>query len=128
MRLVALDPGGITGAALHTRDGFQTFAQVAPEQVWIMLDNWKPEVVVMESFLFRQRTKVDLTPVEVIGRVKEWCRQHDIDLVMQTPAQAKHFWTDEKLKERGVYNKGLPHANDAARHALYFLEFGAGKK
>jgi hypothetical protein len=126
MRIVAIDPGKTTGMTLVTfRSGetiFESSCQVKQDKVWISLDNYKADVIVLEKFIGYPKVKMDFTPVEVMGIVREWCRQHDIDLVEQTPSQAKHYYTDVRLKERELYIKGMPHANDAMRHALYYLE------
>jgi len=83
------------------------------------------DYVVCESFQYRPHIpKVDLTPVEVIGVVKEWCRQNKVTLIMQTPAQAKAFWNDDRLKQFRVYKTNMPHANDAMRHLFYATYFG----
>lgn len=128
MRIVALDPGKTTGAALATlrNDDYEieTVCQVEPDFIWRTLTNYKPEVIVMERFIGYPKIKMDFSPVEVIGIVKEWCRQNDVTLVEQTPAQAKHYFTDARLKERNVYVKGMPHGCDAIRHLLYWLDFG----
>lgn len=86
--------------------------------------------MVYESFQFRSGLpKAVLTPVEVIGVVKEWARQKDWALVSQTPAEGKFFFTDDRLKAMQLWKPGKPHAMDALRHLLYFRkEFVAAKE
>lgn len=132
MKILAIDPGKTTGFYIANRaqgiDMDSGAGQAPQEDIWRLLDGLKPEVVVIEKFSFRGgHTKIDYSPAEVIGVVREWCRQKDVDLHFQTPSQAKHYWGDERLKERNLYNVGMPHANDAVRHFLYFTEFGGGK-
>lgn len=127
--IVALDPGRTTGWATYDLGEHMHAGQwVEPLSVYSELSDMRPTLIVCESFLFRQKIKIDFTPVEVIGVVKLFCYQSGIELVMQTPSQAKHFFTDDRLKERGLYQAGQPHANDATRHMLYYLEFGKGKQ
>jgi len=134
MKIMSFDPGVTTGMCFLSTPGDRPspsafmHAQLATEMVWTTLDFNKPDLVVYEGFYWRQgKTKIDFTPVEVIGIIKEWCRQHDVDYFEQTPSEGKHFFDDERLVARDLYVKGQPHANDATRHLLYFLEFGKGK-
>lgn len=101
----------------------QTVFEVQPEHVWRTLDNMKADAIVMERFIAYPRPKMDLTPVEVIGVIKEWCRQRDASLIQQTASQVKAFYTDDRLKNEGRFEKGMPHANDAMRHLMYYLTF-----
>lgn len=128
IRLLALDPGKTTGwccdppvELLETNHG-----QVEPDKVWLLLCLYKPTHIVMETFVFRQaKSRINLVAVEVIGIVKEWARQYHAEVFEQTPSQAKHYFTDDRLKNRGLYFPGEQHARDAARHLCYIREFGA---
>lgn len=129
--VVALDPGTTTGWAKfekpNNRDGYssgQIADDVVYETLWASaLSTGKyPDVVVCESFQYRPKLdKAVLTPVEVIGVVKLFCRQKKIRLVFQTPAQ-RMWWTDERLKQMRLYKPAHPHANDAMRHLLIYLD------
>lgn len=80
-----------------------------------------PDTVVCESFQYRPALdKAVLEPVEVIGAVKVWCYRYQVRLVFQTPS-SRMWWTNEKLKRMNVYRKANPHANDAMRHLLNYL-------
>lgn len=132
MYIIALDPGGTVGWASfespNNRDGYHS-GQFASNETWAALSSvevfkQKPELLIVESFQYRSHLpKVDLTPVEVIGVVKEWAVQNEVPIVWQTPAQAKFYFTNERLKELHLHYKGHPHANDAMRHLLYYLNF-----
>ena len=122
--ILAFDPGGTTGWACSQNQ----HGQLEPWEVWTFLTYHRPLHLVVESFLRAVSPNRDLTPVKVIGVIEEWARQNEIPITFQTPSQAKHFFTDERLKERGVYYKGEQHARDAARHLLYFQTFGEGIK
>ena len=150
MRLLSLDPGTTTGWAMfrkpNNRDGY-TSGQIRDDQIWGLLETarWDSVDVVLplgdfvrttkqkvdltiicESFQYRQLPKAVLTPVEVIGVVKEWARQNEVEVIFQTPAQGKFYFSDTRLKAMGLWKPGKPHAMDAMRHLLYFLGFGQG--
>lgn len=129
MTVVALDPGGTTGVAILDYKQVHQF-QVetsSPRElvtIWENLNIAGPEEVVIERFQFRYgggRSKVVLTPVEVIGVVKLYCAMKKIRLYEQTPAQAKKLITDDKIRKLGLWVPGQPHAMDATRHLLYHL-------
>ena len=46
---------------------------------------------------------------------------NEVDIKAQTPAQAKGFVTDDKLKKMKLYQPGMPHLNDAMRHLVYYI-------
>lgn len=126
--IVALDPGTTTGVACHLtstplEDGLIT--QLQQDGVWDFLKarhnrHGPAMVIVYESFAYRRLPKAVLTPVEVIGIIKEFGRQYKVRLVAQTPAQGKFYWTDDKLKARGLWTPGKKHAMDALRHLLTY--------
>lgn len=126
--ILALDPGGTTGHASYFPEEDPAFVvgQVQPDQLWEFLQlslQFKMKLIICESFNYRPKAWADLTPVECIGVIKEFARHTEIPTIFQTPEQGKHFFTDDRLKERKLYRKKMPHANDALRHLLYFLEF-----
>lgn len=126
--ILAVDPGLTTGwAAAMSMEDEPSSGQWEYDDVWPRLFIMDPKVVVMESFLFRQRTNVNFAPVEIIGVIKLYARIERKTLIEQTPNQVKHFFTDDRLKDRGLYKVAQPHANDALRHLLYYREFGKGK-
>ncbi len=59
--------------------------------------------------------------LHIIGAVKHECRRLSVPLVLQTPAQAKSFATNDKLKAVGWYTVGADHERDAARHMLVYV-------
>ncbi len=132
--LLALDPGKTTGWASYSpEDAAYLRGEVQPDEIWKLLEDTHATInetitkLIVERFVHRSKFKVDLTPVEVIGVVKEWARQTETMIIWQQPSQAKHFFTNDRLKERGVYLAGKPHANDALRHLLYYQDFGKGR-
>lgn len=121
MSIIALDPGktvGWAGIANHIYSG-----QHSVDELWDFLEYQQPiESLVVERFHVRHMG-VALDPVECIGVIKEWARQNKVIIHWQMPHQAKHFFTDARLREKGLYKKGKPHANDAVRHLLYYKKF-----
>lgn len=128
MTIIALDPGKVTGWASWTKS-FWAVGQVEPDGVWpTLLEDFRDiETLIVERFIHRPKFHVDLTPVEIIGIIKQFSWQYGIPIVWQTPSQAKHYFTNEKLKEMGLYTPGKTHGNDAMRHIQYYLEFGEGR-
>ena len=86
-----------------------------------------PDALVCEGFVIRSNTsKLDAgafsLTTDLIGACRLLAHQAGIPFVRQTPAEAKSFATDDKLRRLGWYRptKG-GHANDASRHLLTFL-------
>lgn len=142
-RIVALDPGGTTGWAMwQDQAGGKTATmwdhffcgQIGPEEhheeLYELLERFQTHdfTVISETFDFRQhdnfRTGVNLISREYIGVAKLFAlqRMHNSPpVVLQTPASAKTFVTDEKLKVMGLWVPGKQHARDALRHLIYYL-------
>src|SRR5437870_3152547 len=104
MIVVALDPGKTTGAA-YVEKGLFMSEEMDQDEVWPFIKSFADYyhaarfLIVVESFLFRPRTKADLTPVEVIGCIKEQARQYGLEICWQTPSQVKAYFTDQRLEE-----------------------------
>jgi hypothetical protein len=135
LRILAIDPGGTTGWALadsveHVHgDSIRSTGQCDSELVWQLLSQIKPKLIVYERFDYRpMKIKVDLTPVEVIGVIKEYARQQEIPTIPQGQAEPKFSFDNKELRELGAYQTALPHANDAIRQLFYYMEFGRKKK
>lgn len=134
-RIVAFDPGGTTGfcGATTMRNQFEyrmVEGQFTPTETYKYLDALQPQEIVMERFVFRRnKTKVDYTPVEVIGRIRQWAEDRQVPIVQEyTLSVVKHYFTDKRLQQLGFWFEGKQHARDAARHFLYYVTFGEGKK
>lgn len=125
--IVALDPGKTTGAAYHYDKVNQYSAeQFSDEYVWRFLTMCRRagmHTLVVEKFKQRPHLQsVDLSPVETIGVVKEWARQDGtVQVEWQDSANAKFFFTDAVLRKMRVYQPASPHAMDALRHLLTYL-------
>lgn len=130
--VVAIDPGGNTGLAWMI-DGTDFGSYVQGGGRFGFVDAFcasiekfaTPTVVVVESFIITSATArktAQPDPYLIYGWLELWCHRHGISFHSQTPAQAKGFGTDAKLKHLGWYSAGNGgHDNDAARHLLTYL-------
>lgn len=134
MVTVAFDPGKMTGVALHHPDNlafegnFEAFALPCEDAMdwaesWIVSGLW--DDVVCESIVITAQTHKKsqdvLCSVEQIGILRYLCRRCGVPFRLQTPAEAKSFGTDAKLKALGWWTKGLDHPRDATRHLILRL-------
>lgn len=115
-------------------------------RLWGLLEQWTVTntIIVCESFEYRrnpkdrQRDNIVLDSKEYIGVVNLYQQhfehttapRHDgllhLDVVYQTAATGKGFWTDQKLQAVGKFGTPKtkwPHANDAMRHLLHYMVF-----
>ena len=88
----------------------------------------RPDIIVYENYkVYSWKTEnhawAGLHTPQLIGCIETLARLYDIPTYTQMAQQAKHFCTDTKLKEWGLYNPGMRHAMDAVRHACYYLLF-----
>jgi len=125
VKIIAFDPGGTTGLAkvILPEEKLDVGQSHSAEAIWYFLNNEWPDQIVYEKFLYQRRDKVDLTPVEVIGVIKLWAAVNRVPIASYTAAQAKTFWTDQKMKKLGGWFEGMPHGTDALRHLLYHRVF-----
>jgi hypothetical protein len=137
---LALDPGVTTGYCIGLLEENKLW--VAPHERKFSLAelydylNWFSPYdifVVYEDFQYRNapRAGLDLTPVKMIGIIELFAESGDHSqqwYYKQTPAQGKGFFTDQRLKDMGVYKVGKAHGRDATRHLLQWYTFGAGSR
>lgn len=134
MRVIALDPGGTTGYAIAVLDDPRSFgfcyAQKKFDEAGLsrLITQIHPHHIVCEDFEYRNKARagLDLTPVKLIGVVNYLCQIMRYELTMQKAAVGKGHFTDDRLKQLQVYQKGVPHGRDACRHLLHWLTFGKG--
>jgi hypothetical protein len=128
VRILAVDPGGNTGLARWADGNWEAWfedAQTAASQVHAELVAGL-DALVFESFRISAQTAKktqtgSLEAIELIGIGRYLARQYGTRFVLQSPAEAKIFATDEKLKALGMWTKGVDHPRDATRHLLLFL-------
>jgi hypothetical protein len=128
--LLAVDPGVTTGVAMWEQGANVYMAEIEDQLRFCDLAEralriqYRDMVVVCESFRVTMETaKKSQQPasLEIIGCLRWLCHTYGAEFVLQTPADAKAFSTDEKLKKADLYRPGQGHANDAARHAYLWL-------
>lgn len=132
MRVLAVDPGGVTGLAVYDAgtDTFRSWQADSYEQV---VQDVRDECLsgltrlVVESFVIRSNTH-KLDPVafalttDLIGACRYIAYERGVPFSKQSPAEAKSFSTDDKLRRLGWYSPTPGgHANDATRHLLRYL-------
>lgn len=122
--ILAIDPGLATGVMYGTVDNYEHNIISFPE-IYSYLDNLissvKFDVVVVENFLISNQTskKTQATwSLRIIGAVEYICFREGVEMVLQTPSEAKNFITDKRLREFNMWFKGEGHDRDAARHFL----------
>ena len=141
MRVLAVDPGGTTGLALYDSN---LYAPHYKGGLPVEFDSWQTpdydstvnsiigeslglDAIVCEGFHIRGNThKLDAgafsQTTDLIGACRFVASEKGIPFIRQTPAQAKGFATDDKLRTLGWYNPSKGgHQNDAARHLLVYL-------
>lgn len=124
-RCVALDPGGRTGWAFWDGHRYET-GNLEPDELWDFLnemeDEWQPDWV-YESFRLRPGlAHYELTPVELIGVIKEWARQNGVELHDQSSDKISTYYTDDKLRRAGLWKAGKAHKDEmsALKHLCFF--------
>lgn len=131
MRVLALDPGLMTGVAVigwdgktpvPTPDALVHTGEVPYDEMPEWFDRWivRVNVVAMERFVISIQTvkySRQPEPLYVIGGVMFLSALRQVPVKLQDKAAAKSAYTNARLKELGWYVKG-EHARDAVRHAL----------
>ena len=122
--ILAIDPGLATGVMYGTVDDYEHDIIDFPV-IYSYLDKLISsgtfDVVVIENFLISNQTakKTQATwSLRIIGAVEYMCLREGIEMVLQTPSEAKNFITDKRLREFNMWFKGAGHDRDAARHFL----------
>lgn len=95
-------------------------AMEAVEFIEGRLNEWSNFIVVCESFVPRPGVRTwQPDALEVIGAIRYACYKYGHPFELQTPAQAKQFATDAKLRKIGWHRSTEGgHENDARRHLL----------
>jgi hypothetical protein len=136
---MAIDPGKVCGIALwHPFEtlGLKTDELSPLETIGLFEDLWRNSLgqvtVVTEKFTISERTlktALSLDALDVNGWLTIESQRRGFELVVQTPAQAKRFSTDQKLQALNWFERTKDgHANDAARHMLVYLMKNTGAR
>lgn len=129
--IVAVDPGKTTGWAVYYEGAFSSgemedhmlFADFFEGSLTMGPDFAKPTAIVCEDYIVTPETikkSRQNYSLELIGILRWFSHQAEIPFKLQTPAQAKKFATDDKLKKLDWFKGGKGHADDASRHLLTY--------
>lgn len=133
MIVTAIDPGGTTGITVVNKTNREVQLHCYQEKLscrdfylWLRDAVSATDYYICESFEYRQRARagLDLTPAHLIGVVMAFVPENK--LYMQTAAQGKGHFSNDKLKKLGIYIPGKEHAMDSLRHFMQWYTFGAG--
>lgn len=124
LKFLAIDPGKTTGIAIWEKQRI-TSTQIEEQKIYkalqLLIDI--STTVIVEDFTNRpgsHKLTRETDAAHIIGYTKGRTRNVGAILYTQQPSMAKHYCPDFHLKEKGLYNSGSPHANDALRHLLLF--------
>lgn len=129
--VLAYDPGLVTGWAMFNplTEDF-TSGQIEGRHNFyaavegVMAAGYLLEVV-GEKFVIGPQTQKKTKQYDALyinGVMDYWSMKHGFKLTLQTPAQAKGFASDDKLKALDWYKPTTGgHANDATRHLLTYV-------
>lgn len=140
LTVIGVDPGTTTGiATLHyNNENAETpeLIQCTPGAVnWIVLaivDDWRtaaqPDdtlVLAVEKFVVSGRSARLSAPRaagltrHLIALLAELVKRHADHIALRSASEVKPWATDARLAAMGATGRGMPHAKDAARHALF---------
>lgn len=129
--ICAMDPGLRTGFALWTPDSF-TALITDPEDSWDVLDRWTnthggtgQSLLIVERYTITPETAKKSRQewsLELIGVARFLAAQRRITYGLQTPAEAKSYCPDARLRQLGMWSPGKEdHHRDATRHLVRAL-------
>ena len=119
MRVLAVDPGSEhVGWVIGAGNKAELWGEKHPEEFLASMD--QPPVIgriVVERFDIRQFTRDSMLTVELIGAIKNVCRQRNLDLAFVNASSKVKTITRVRSDITG-------HARDAEAIRLYDLEYG----
>lgn len=132
--ILAVDPGETTGLCLLRSDPLElvwsyeapTWLDVCRRVDETLREHGSKVEVVVERFTITQQTAKNsqqTLPLEIIGQVRLLTMIHtEKQITLQSPADAKRFATNPRLKALELWHVGGGgHALDAIRHAVLRL-------
>lgn len=137
MIILSVDPGLASGVALINTEADPEYVQMGSWELapYETLDAVEKTIetyaadfdlrIVVERFTITAETgKKSQAPfsLELIGAIKWICRKADLpEPALQSPADAKNFAPNPRLKALGLWHRGgHGHALDALRHAVLY--------
>lgn len=128
--VIGIDPGGTTGICIYnlgarTGELLQATPGVAIEVIERLASGRVVVRLAVERFVVGPRSarsstaKAGQTTRELIGALEDFSRRFGIRVVQRSASEVKPWATDKRLTAAGLLVKGMPHAVDGARHALF---------
>lgn len=136
--LIAIDPGKASGFAVFDYtdldnikvlysaelDQMQTVGEV--DTLLSEAENPSDYEIVMEKFTITaqtgKNTNAENWSPEIIGAVRYLAYTEGVSFTEQTPAKAKNFVPNDRMKNIGIWHTGGEgHARDALRHGVLYL-------
>lgn len=122
---IAIDPGLTSGVFMRdTTTGATTGYEMDFAQLAEYMDSYWGEIrtIIVERYTITPETAKKSRQngaLEVIGMMRYFSlASAEGPLILQSPADAKRFSTDDRLKAVGWWIPGQGHTMDAARHML----------
>lgn len=127
MRVLAVDPGLRTGMAWVLAGPLNTAIE-DPMPCLYQAEHilgLGVDLVVCEAYKITARTaqlSAQHWSLELIGALRWMCHRAGVEFVLQTPAEAKSFVPDARLRAMDMWIPGKEdHARDATRHLILAL-------
>lgn len=134
-KILCFDPGETTGAALFAEGRLMWKDQIRTKElpnclqdIKGLLKTFEPHLIVYEDYrVYSWKAKThswaSLHTPKLIGGIDTLSFLSLTPTIKRMAVEAKTFCTDDKLKQWGMYQTSLRHANDAIRHGCYTLLF-----
>lgn len=139
IHVIGIDPGPIPGTVMLTPRGrrldidvVQCSASVAPTVLYALLSDARaclgeaPAIVAIEKFVVGRASQrsgaAGGTTRDLVGKLQQIAAdQPNVTVVMRSASEVKPWATDDRLEKAGLLQatRGMRHAKDAARHALF---------
>lgn len=136
--IIGVDPGLTTGIALlDTTEGAKQHLALAQVNryasltlIWALADRCRDQgagevVLAVERFVPGPRSGKLATPKGaetakiIIGEIMSWAQAGGLKVYLRSAAEVKPWATDARLDKVCKDRRGMPHAADALRHALF---------
>lgn len=128
--VIGVDPGQTTGICLldlelHEVDHLQLTPRAVLPVVRALTKRSAPVLVAVERYVVGTRSSRSSSPKagqitrDLVGQLLGLADHEGLLVVARSAAEVKPWATDERLERAGLLVKGMRHANDAARHALF---------
>jgi len=125
LRILGIDPGKCTGLALITESGFRAWQvtdRIVPAILEVIREN-VPCHIACERFVHGMRSVRNTSQNSaaiVVNALSVQCEALGIPFERQAAGEAK-LLSNNLLQRVGLYTVHKEHANDAAKHALFYL-------